>query len=133
MPTIQIEINLSSEQLFDAARQMPRPELERFVTRLVVSKAREETPNLSEAESKLLLKINQDIAPAKRKRMNELIEKRDSRLISSAELEELIQLNDHAEAFGVERLKCLIELAALRNVTLDEVMSQLGIKPVPQT
>ena len=131
MPTIQIETNLSSEQLFNAARQMPRPELERLFARLFADKAREETPSLSKAESKLLLKINQDIAPAARRRMNELIEKRDNRLITPAELEELIQLNDHAEAFGVERLKCLIELAALRNVTLDEVMSQLGIEPVP--
>ncbi len=131
MPTIQIETNLSSEQLFNAARQMPRPELERLFARLFADKAREETPNLSKAESKLLLKINQDIAPAARRRMNELIEKRDNRLITPAELEELIQLNDQAEAFGVERLKCLLKLAALRNVTLDEVMSQLGIEPVP--
>jgi hypothetical protein len=131
MPIIQIEAHLSPEQLLNAARQMPRPELERLFIRLFADKAREETPSLSQAESRLLLKINQDIAPVARQRMNTLIEKRDQRRIAPAELEELIQLTDHAEAFGAERLKCLIELAALRNVTLDEVMNQLGIKPVP--
>lgn len=78
-----------------------------------------------------MLKINQDIPAAARKRMNELIDKRQAYLITTAELDELIQLTDQSEAFGVERLKCLIELAALRNITLDELMRQLGIKPMP--
>jgi len=127
MPTIQIE----TEQLLNAALQMPRPELERFVARLFAIKAREETPNLSEAETRLLLKINQDLPPESRNRMNELIDKRQAGLITPSELEELIQLTDQTEEIGVERLKCLIELAALRNVTLDELMRQLGIKPIP--
>jgi hypothetical protein len=127
MPTIQIE----NEQLLNAALQMPRPELERFVARLFAIKAREETPNLSEAETRLLLKINQDLPPAARTRMNELIDKRQAGVITQPELEELIRLTDQTEEIGAERLKCLIELAALRNVTLDELMRQLGIKPIP--
>jgi hypothetical protein len=127
MPTIQIE----TEQLLNAALQMPRPELERFVAKLFALKAREETPNLSAEETKLLLKINHDLPPAARNRMNELIDRRQAGLITPAELEELIRLTDQSEEIGVERLKCLIELAALRNTTLDELMQQLGIKPVP--
>jgi predicted peroxiredoxin len=60
-----------------------------------------------------------------------LIDKRQASLITPTELDELIQLTDQAEAFGVERLRCLVALAALRNTTLDELMRQLGIKPVP--
>lgn len=127
MPTIQIE----TEQLLNAAMQMPRPELERFVARLFTLKAREDTPNLSAAESALLLKINQDLPAAARRRLNELIDRRQAELVTSGELEELIQLTDQAEALGNERLKCLIELSALRDLTLDELMRQLGIKPVP--
>ena len=127
MSNLQIE----HDQLLNAALQMSRPELERFVAKLFALKAREETPNLSEAETRLLLKINQDLPSAARKRMNELIDKRQAHLISPAELEELIQLTDQSEAIGVERLRCLMELARLRNVTLDELMRQLGIKPAP--
>lgn len=87
MPTIQIE----TEQLLNAALQMPRPELERFIARLNALKAREETPNLSEAETRLLLKINEDLPPAARSRMNELIEKRQAGVITPSELDELIQ------------------------------------------
>ncbi len=125
------DMQIEYDQLLSAALQLPRPELERFVARLFALKAREETPNLSEAETRLLLKINQDIPPAARKRMNELIDKRQANLITQAELEELIQLTDQSEELGVERLKCLIELAQLRNIPLDELMRQLGIKPVP--
>ena len=125
------DVQIEYDQLLSAASQLPRPELERFVAKLFALKAREETPNLSEAETRLLLKINQDIPPAARKRMNELIDKRQAKLISQAELEELIQLTDQSEELGVERLKCLIELAQLRNIPLDELMGQLGIKPVP--
>ena len=127
MPTIQIE----AEQILHAALQLPRPELERLVAKLAALKAREETPNLSEAETRLLLKINQDLSPPARRRMNELIDQRQASVITPAELEELIQLTDQAEEIGGARLQCLIELAALRNVTLDKLMRQLGIKPVP--
>jgi hypothetical protein len=125
MPTIHVE----TEQLLNAALQMPRPELERFVAKLFALKVREETPDLSAAEAELLLRINQGLPPAARKRMDELIDKRQAGLITPTELDELIQLTDQAEAFGVERLRCLVALAALRNTTLDELMRQLGIKP----
>src|SRR6266545_5717206 len=129
--TVMSNLQIEHDQFLNAALQMSRPELERFVAKLFALKAREETPNLSEAETRLLLKINQDLPPAARKRMNELIDKRQAHLISPAELEELIQLTDQSEAIGVERLRCLMELARLRDVTLDELMRQLGIKPAP--
>lgn len=127
MPTIQIE----NEQLLNAALQMPLSDLEQFAIRLFARKAREETPSLSAAETRLLLKINQDLPAAARRRLNELIDQRQAARISPPELAELMQLTEQAEALGVERLQALIELAALRNLTLDELMQQLGIKPVP--
>ncbi len=127
MPTIQIE----KEQLLNAVLQMPRSEFEEFVRKAFSLKAREYAPVLSEKETELLLKINQGLAPALQQRLNELIDKRQSHTISPPELEELIRLTDQVEAFDVERLKHLIELAHLRGVTLDELIKKLGIKPVP--
>jgi len=127
MPNVPIEY----DQLLNTALRMRRPELERFVARLFALKAREENPNLSKAETRLLLKINQDLPAATRQRLNELIEKRQTSVITPAELAELIQLSEQAEEFGVKRLKHLMDLAALRNIPLDKLMQQLGIKPVP--
>ncbi len=125
MPTIQIE----TEQLLNAALQMSRPELEQFVAKLFALKAREETSVLSESETELLLKINQGLPPAAAKRMKELIDKRRSNTITEDELQELIGITDEAERLNVERVKHLIELAALRNVALHDLMDQLGIRP----
>ncbi|MDQ3257719.1 MAG: hypothetical protein M3R15_28170 [Acidobacteriota bacterium] len=61
--------------------------------------------------------------------MKQLIAKRQSYTIAEDELQELIRLTDEAERLNVERVKHLIELAQLRNVTLDELMNKLGIRP----
>jgi cation transport regulator ChaC len=127
MPTIQIE----NDQLLKAALQMSRPELEQFVARLFSLKAREYAPTLSERESELLMKINQGLPPQTRQRLNELIEKRQAYAISEEELHELQQLTNQIEISDAARLKCLIELAALRNIPLDDLISQLGLKPYP--
>jgi hypothetical protein len=127
MPTIQIE----TEQLLNAALQMPRNEMEAFVRNLLVIKAREESLHLDKTEKELLVKIqSQNLSATKQTRMNKLIKKRQSCTITQDELNELITLTDEAENLNVKRIKYLIELAILRNVSLDELIQQLGIKPV---
>lgn len=125
MPTTQFE----QDQLLNAALQMPEDEFQRFVTKLFTLRARQRTPMLSERETELLSQINVGLPDTDAKRMRKLIVKRDSRTITEAELEELIQLTDESERLNVERVRNLIELAHLRGVTLDEVMEQLGIRP----
>ncbi|NOT59304.1 MAG: STAS/SEC14 domain-containing protein [Acidobacteria bacterium] len=125
MPTVHIE----TEELLKAALQLPPIELEKFVTKLFVLKAKEHTPSLSQRESELLLQINQTLQPPQRKRLNLLIKKRQAHTITSAELQELKQMTHEIEKSDALRLKCLIELAALRNVPLDDLIKQLGLKP----
>jgi hypothetical protein len=127
MPTIQVE----TDQLLNAALQMSPAELDQFVTKLFSIKARERAPVLSEREAELLQKIYQGIPPEMQERLNELIKKRQSYTITDDELQELIKLTNQVELFDAERLKHLIELAHLRNVPLDDLIRQLGIKPVP--
>lgn len=127
MPTIQVD----TEELLNAALQMPQGELEQFVARLFTLKARERTPVLSERESELFLQINQGLPLRTRKRLNKLIEERQSHTISENELQELRRLTNRIEKSDAVRLKCLIELAALRNVSLDTLMRQLGLAPHP--
>jgi hypothetical protein len=127
MPTIQVE----TDQLLNAALQMSPAELDRFVTKLFSIKARERAPVLSEREAELLQKIYHGIPTEMQERLNELIKKRQSYTITDDELQELIKLTNQVELFDAERLKHLIELAHLRNVPLDDLIRQLGIKPVP--
>ncbi|HEX4945234.1 MAG TPA: STAS/SEC14 domain-containing protein [Blastocatellia bacterium] len=120
-----------TEQLLHAALRLPTPELKQFITRLLSLKARENAPVLSEREYELLLKVNQGLPPAMQQRLNELIDKRQSYTITDAELQELIQLTHQVEAFDGKRLESLVELAHLRQVPLEKLITQLGLKPVP--
>jgi hypothetical protein len=126
MPTIEIK----SEQLLDAALQMPDAELEDFLAKLFTARAREYAPVLSQKESDLLIKINQGLPHSTQQRLNLLIRKRRTETISREELKELKQLTAQVEKSDAERLKLLVELAKLRNVPLRKLTKQLGLKPV---
>jgi hypothetical protein len=125
MPTIQI----AADQLLEAARQLPPPELDQLVERLLAWRGQlmNTAPRLSAAETELLLKINQGFAPAPQQRYDELLEKRDARTLTPAEYQELLALTEQVEAFNVERVQALADLAQLRQVSLPEVMRQLGL------
>jgi RNA polymerase-interacting CarD/CdnL/TRCF family regulator len=127
MPTIQIE----KEQLLDAVLQMPQNELEDFVRQVFSRKARERTHALSERESELLMKINRGLPRETQERLSELIKKRRAETISAEERRELKKLTDQVELLDAERLKLLIELSHIRDVPLEKLIKQLGLKPVP--
>ncbi len=118
-----------TEQLLNAALQMSRPELERFVARLFELKARQDTPSLRKRESELLLEINQGVPKALRQGYNALIKKRRKHKLTSTEHRELLELTKQIEQLDVERLKMLSELARLRGAALPELMRDLGIQP----
>jgi len=130
MPTIQIEADLSPEQLLSAARQLPRREFDRFVERVLSLRAERAEPVLPAAESELLLKINHPVPDDLLHRYDELIARRDTRTLTAEEHEELLRLTDQVELLEAERMRLLIELAQLRQITLDELMGQLGFQPL---
>jgi hypothetical protein len=129
MPTIQIEADLSSEQLLSAARQLPRREFDQFVLRVLNLRAERGAPLLPAAESELLLKINHPVSDDLQHRYDELIARRDKRTLTLEEHEELLGLTDRIELLEAERMSHLIELAQLRQITLEELMNQLGLQP----
>ncbi len=125
MRTSQIE----TQQLVDAALQMSRPELKRFVAKIFALKAREETVSLSRREGELLLKINQGVPEGTQRRYDSLLRKRRHHKLTKAEHRELLMLTQQIEQLDAERLKLLSELAQVRGVSLPELMNDLGIKP----
>lgn len=127
MATIQI----GSDELLQAALRLPQVELEQFVSRLFTLKARESASVLSVREAELLTEIYRGLPGATQSRLNELIQKRQACAITESELQELDALTDQVELFDAARLERLIELAHLRNVPLQQLIQQLGLKPVP--
>lgn len=89
----------------------------------------EKTESLSEAE--LIERINASgFDEAFWKRYRELAALRDAETLSAIEQAELITLSDRIETRDTERVHCLVALAALRKVSLDELIQQMGLRPV---
>ena len=57
------------------------------------------------------------------------MKKRNSETLIEQEYQELLELTAYMENLSVRRLEYLIELAKLRNLSLDEIIEQLQIKP----
>lgn len=122
-----------TEELLNAALQMSRPELERFVARLFALKAKEETPSLTHRETELLSNINRSVPEDVQRRYDALVRGRLHHKLIRAEHTELLELTKQLEEFDVQRLKWLSELAQLRGVSLPDLMCDLGIKtPEPE-
>ncbi len=128
MPTVQVEAQLSSDTLLQAAEQLSLSELEELEARLRALSARRKAPSLSHEESVLLLTINQGLSSSERGRLDELVDKRREEMITPAEYRELLDLTDKSENLNAQRVAALADLARLRGVSLPEVMDQLGLR-----
>ena len=127
--TSQIEIDL--DEVFKSVAQLEPNELEQVVNQLIALQARQRAASLSTTETDLLQHINQGLPPTIRPRYEELNAKLHEETITPAEHEELLQLSDQIEQADAERLRHLIALAQLRQVSIDTLMDQIGIRRPP--
>ncbi len=130
MPTIQVQAQLSPEDLFHAVEQLGTPELDRFVQQVLALKAQRQTPCLSRDETELLGRINRGLPADLRERYAELIDKRQVQALSPDEHDELLRLTDRVEELEAQRAQALVELAQLRRQPLAVLLRDLGI-PAP--
>ena len=129
MPSIQVD----TEQLLQAAAQLPRFEFEKFLTKLHALRRQAEVPHLSQRESELLRQINQTLPRTTQKRYETLRKKRGKARLTPAEEREFLALTKQREQLDVERVRGLAELARLRNIPLPTLLQELGIKtPEPE-
>ncbi len=119
---------MSLDELLHAVQALDETDLDQLVRQALLLQAQRRANILSLAESELLLQINQGIPATLHRRYQELAEKRDAEMLSNLEYEELLELSDHIEDFTVQRLEALTKLAALRHVSLQQVMDELGIQ-----
>jgi hypothetical protein len=132
MPTIQIVVELSFNQVTNAVRQLSDAEREKLLYQVAAVRPLYEDHQLSPAESELLIKINKGVPEEIRGRYNELIHKRDEKILTDEEYEELLRLTDQIELLDAKRLEYLTELATIQNKPLELLMEELGISgPAP--
>lgn len=129
--TLDLSPELEAQLLAEAAKQGLDPQryiLETLHTRLTANQAI--APHLPSAEADLLQHINFGLSADVWDEYYDLIDKRQTETLTTDEHHRLIEISDQIEALNVERVHALIQLAALREQSLDDVMDDLGIKPV---
>lgn len=120
-----IELNRLFSQVIE---QMSLPKLDDFVSQVIELRARRRAPSVPPAESELLLtKINRGLPSGIRRRLDQLIAKRQAETLTPEEHRELLRLTDQLEAMEAERAEALTQLARLRGVSLTTLMCDLGI------
>ena len=120
---------MSVDELIKAANQLNESDLNRFLQQVVTLRTQRKASVLSVEEAQLLAKINQAIPATLQEQYQRLRTKREEESLTSQEHSQLIELSKQIEQMSAERLEALATLAQLRQVSLSELMSQLGLTP----
>jgi hypothetical protein len=129
MTTVHVEVQMSSEELLKAVKQLDTSDLESFVSEVIALKAQRKAPAMAQTEANLLLAINHGIPAVLKKRYSELIAKRVEETLTSAEKDELLRLGEQVEQVEAKRIEDLAQLAILRQMSLTALMRDLDIQP----
>ena len=114
-------LEITTENLLGVVVNLPKSEFDRFVSNARKLKRREES---------LIAKLGKfDLSSEEQMVYRKLLQKFRAENITDEEQKQLTNLTDKLESLNVERLKCLVEIAEIRQKTLPEVMKELNIKP----
>jgi hypothetical protein len=119
---------MSITELLQAVNQLNEPDLDHLLDQVLLLRAKRKNNILSAAETELLLQINQGVPADLHQQYQALKKKRDEGNLVDGEYEELLELSDRIEILAAERAGSLVKLAQLRQVTLTQLMNELGIK-----
>src|SRR5439155_25876716 len=128
MAVVSVQAQLTMQQLLDAIGKLEPGELEAVTRKALQLQAQHNAQSRFQREAELLDIIFQKKSAAFRRRYDRLNTKRKGFQLTPAEHEELLRLIDEAQAFDVRYVEALAELAKLRQVSLPELMEQLGLK-----
>ena len=113
--------------LFNEVERLDNRSLDTFIAHILSLRVQRKTSDKQKEEADLLQKINKSLSIQEIDRFNFLNEKHSEENITEQEYAEYLVLIKKIEKLNVKRLKYLISLAQLRNVTVLEVMKQLGL------
>jgi hypothetical protein len=118
---------MSIDELVQAANRLNEPDLDQLIDRVMVLRAKRKSPTLSPTETELLLVINEGIPPDLHQRYRALVEKKNAEILTDEEYQILLDLSDRIEVLAAQRAAALLKLAELRQITLMQLMDNLGI------
>jgi hypothetical protein len=113
--------------LYQEADRLDNQSLDAFIAQIMSMRLRREVSDGQKKEADLLKKINQSLSIPEINQFRFLNNKRVETGVSEQEQVELVRLLEKIEKLNVNRIKYLTHLARLRNISVRELMNQLGI------
>ena len=129
MTVLQLETQVSSEQLLRALESMPLSELRRFAAQVDAILKNRQAPRISQVESELLIEINRGLAPDMRSRLDELLGDQETGSLTDSQYDELLYLTNQLEIYDARRIQLIGELARLRNRPVDAIITEYQLSP----
>ncbi len=124
MPTVQVPVQLSVEQLVNAVKQLSPAEWLAFERQL--AEWREQNGKTEKSEAALIGATKTRLPAADERRLKRLISKSERGTLTAKELEEYRALAQQAERLNVTRVEALAELVKRRGKPAREVMQEIG-------
>jgi len=131
MSKITIKSEIDAKTLLAGVANLKLKELEAFMRELsgIVTKKKAKSKKYQEAA--LLSKHNRTIlTKTKRNRYADLYQKLEADTITEEERQEFLSLTREEEKLRNERVKLLIQLSHLKGVPFNQLLKNLGLKPV---
>ena len=125
---VKSKVEIDFDEMFNGIAQLRLSELEQFADRVITLRAQRRAPSLPAGEAELLQQINNGLPPELWQRYEELNARLHEETITEAEHQEFLALIDQIELADAERLRHLLELARLRNVAVETLIEQLGLR-----
>lgn len=122
------QIELDFEQVLEGIAHLDLLALDEFTDKVIALRAKRQATSLSLTESELLQKINHGLPLSLRLRFRALRQKLQENSITESEYEEYLSLADQIELADAERINHLAKLAALRNISIAQLVTQLDIQ-----
>lgn len=117
--------------ILDSASRLGAEDFENLFKKIAILHVqRSGMSTIPQGEVDLLAQINKGFPAIKWERLQYLDWKMETSGLSEKEATELLRLATAYENYSVRRLQLLIKLADLRKVSLDELMTQLELKPL---
>ena len=128
--TLEITPDLESRLRREAARVGldPQSYILNTLRQRLTDARRPALPRLAADEAELLRQINRGLPAETWQHYGRLKAKRRAEDLTAAEQAELIALSDRIEEMNVRRMESVIQLARLRQTSVDALMGDLGIK-----
>lgn len=122
-----MSVQLSVSEILNNVESLESNKFEQLYRELFTLRVRRSGASLNVVESQLLNKINSEFDPKKWERLTYLDWKLEYSALTPKEETESLKLAEAYEKYSVDRLKCLSQLAMLRQVSIDKLMGQLGL------